>query len=202
MVSSTYRTNKISVIIPIFLIFLMIGALVGIIGNSILLNSSESVLDSNFVSSSQSKEFRIFKIVVSSILTLLFLLMVIFSFVEIFEPGNYKARIFTPKLDSWIEGIYNNFESWELLLILSNYIILPVGLATALIGGGEEFFILSGIFIVIVYFSYSQRIGTRKAIRAALPANKTISLVDLSKLISKDPKTVRKAIVHMVSFEN
>lgn len=180
----------------------MIGSLIGIIGNSLLLNSSVSGFDNDFSSASQSQEFRIFKIIVSSILTLVFLLMTIFTLIEIFEPDKYKAKLITPKLDNWLQNTYDNLESWELLLILSNFILLPVGIASSLIQGGAEYFIVSTISVAIVYFSYSQRIGTRKAIKAVLPTHKEISVRDLSKLISKDPKYVRKAIVQLVSFEN
>lgn len=200
--SSSSRADKLSIAIPILFTALMIGSLIGIIGNSLLVNSSESGFDTEFSSASQSKEFRIFKIVVSSILTLFFLLMTILSLVEILEPGDYHARIITPNVDNWLQSTYDNLESWELLLILSNFILLPVGIASALIQGGPEYFIVSAISVGIVYFSYSQRVGTRKAIRAALPTHKNISLSELSKLISKDPKYVRKAIVQLISFEN
>ncbi|MFV2014989.1 MAG: hypothetical protein ACC656_06155, partial [Candidatus Heimdallarchaeota archaeon] len=199
--SLSSRTNNISIAIPILFIALMIGSLIGIIGNSLLVNSSESGFDNNFSSSSQSKEFRIFKIIVSVILTSIFLLLTIFSLIEIIQPGDYRAKIITSKLDNWLLNTYDNLESWELLLILSNFILLPVGIATSLIQGGREYFIISAVSVVIVYFSYSQRIGTRKAIKAALPNHKKISLIDLSKLISKDLKYVRKALIHLASFE-
>lgn len=200
--SSYSRADRISIAIPIFFIALMIGSLIGIIGNSLLLNSSVSGFDSDFSSASQSKEFRIFKIVVASILTVVFLLMTIFTLIEVFEPEKYKARIITPKLDTWLQKTYENLESWELLLIISNYILIPVGIASSLIQGGPEYFVISAISLVIVYFSYNQRVGTRKAIRAVLPTHKEINIRDLGKLISKDPKYVRKAVIHLVSFEN
>lgn len=200
--SSYSKADRISIAIPIFFIALMIGSMIGIIGNSLLLNSSVSGFDNDFSSASQSKEFRIFKIVVASILTLVFLLMTIFTLIEIFEPDKYKAKLITPKLENWLQNTYDNLESWELLLVLSNFVLLPVGIASSLIQGGPEYFIVSAIFVAIVYFSYSQRIGTRKSIKAVLPTHKEISIRDLSKLISKDPKYVRKALVHLISFEN
>ena len=158
----------------------MIGSLIGIIGNSLLLNSSVSGFDNDFSSGSQSKEFRIFKIVVASILTVVFLLMTIFTLIEVFEPEKYKARLITPKLDTWLQKTYDNLESWDLLLIISNYILIPVGIASSLIQGGPEYFVVSAISLAIVYFSYNQRVGTRKAIRAVLPTHKEISISDLS----------------------
>ena len=105
-------------------------------------------------------------------------------------------------MENWLQNTYANLESWEFILILSNFILLPIGLATSLISDGSPYFVTSAITIVIIYFSYSQRIGTRRSIKAILPSQKSISLIDLSKLISKESKLVRKAIVHIVSFEN
>ncbi len=191
MAATFTKNEKISISIPIFFFLLMMGSIVGIIGNAILLESSV-----------ENEAIRIFKIVVAAIFTLVLLLAVIFSSIDIAEPGDYQAKIFTPRVDKWLQNTYDNLESWEFLLILSNYILLPVGLATSLISDGVPYFVTSGITIVIVYFSYSQRIGTRRAIKAVLPSQKTISLTELSKLISKENKIVRKAIMHLVSFEN
>ncbi|OLS29460.1 MAG: hypothetical protein HeimC2_00110 [Candidatus Heimdallarchaeota archaeon LC_2] len=191
MAASINKQNKISISIPIFLSLLLMGSIVGIIGNSILLGSS-----------SENEPIRIFKIVVAAIFTLVLLLAVIFSSIEIAEPDGYKAKIFTSKTDKWLQSTYNNLESWEFLLVLSNFILLPIGLATSLISDGSPYFVTSAITMVIIYFSYSQRIGTRKSVKAILPGQESISLTDLSKLISKESKIVRKAIVHLISFEN
>ena len=46
--SSLGRADKISIVIPILFTALMIGSLIGIIGNSLLVDSSESGFDNEF----------------------------------------------------------------------------------------------------------------------------------------------------------
>jgi len=191
--------KKYSLVVPVFFVLFTVASVISIVGNAVQLQSVEED------SSSNNNRTISFKIVVSAILTGLFASTAIFAFIEFFEPSvsgnNYKPRLLTQDFEKMLARIVERSESHEILLFIGAFILLPIGLASSLVSGENEQLIFSVIFIVIAYYTYNNRISTRSSIRRALPLNKEITLPELSRLLSKDQKTVRKALLHLISYE-
>ena len=197
-----FGEKKYSLIIPVFFVLLTVSATVSIIGNALSLNTSDGGIgiDQSVISNS-SQNTIIFKIVLSAILAALFLLLAIFGFIEVFEPDRYKARVLTRDLEESLVRIANRSESFEVLLVVTSFILIPIGLANALITNQSEQLIFALVFLVIAYYTYNRRISTREAIKRALPLNPEMDLTGLSSLVSKDKKYVRKALLYLISYE-
>ncbi|MHA2253191.1 MAG: hypothetical protein ACXAD7_22710 [Candidatus Kariarchaeaceae archaeon] len=186
---------KISVVIPIFSAFLIISAVVGIIGNAIPLENTDSFSPGN------SEEDYIIRTVISAILTVFFILTTVFTAYEVASPMKYEPKVITDELNAMMYNFTRKAESWEVLLATSSIIILPIGVAKSLLSYDPSYFFMGMIALAIPMYTYNSRMKLRETIRQFIPVNPEIKLRDFSNLISKDPKHVKKAVLYLISYE-
>ena len=194
------EVKRYSIGIPTMFLFLLISSIVSIIGASLKLNAA--IQSTNGYDATSNQPWLALRIVIASIFTVLFLLATILGFIEVGEPQNYKAKVLTKQFEARLQFSVENLETWELVLIMANYLLLPIGIAEALIYDSSGYIWMSFISIGIVLWSYNYRMGTRKAIKLVLPKEGEISLNSLSQIISRDQNRVKKSLMYLVTYEN
>ncbi len=187
---------RISAIIPVFTVFLLIASITGIVANGITLDTSD------ISEQSESDQISItIRIVLSSILTLLFLLLTIFATFEVLSPLNHKPIVLTSDVDQLMHNFSKKAESWELMMVISGIFFIPLGLGQSLIKGNAGYIIASCLLLIIPIYTYNNRIKIRESIRKILPTHSNINLNEFSRLIGRDRKNVKKNLLYLISFE-
>ena len=199
MSSASNEYQEIKLLLPLFFLLMTIASIIGIVSNSILLGTSD--LQDGGSDFQVDDAEKIIRIVTASLLAMIFLLISIFLFIEIGKPDDYTPRVMTAKVDKKIRVIEKNIESHEILLLVGAYILFPIGVGISLVSGGETALVFAGIFVIIAYYTYVTRTGLRENIRRTLVLQSSMSMDELSRIIGKDKRRVKKQLLYMISFE-
>ncbi|MHA2089898.1 MAG: zinc ribbon domain-containing protein [Candidatus Kariarchaeaceae archaeon] len=187
--------QKITIVIPVFLAFCFIASVFGIVGNALVLGGVDQQ------PSTSEEASAILRIVISSLLTLAFLLAIIFTSYEIVKPMNYKPRVITSEIDTHMSKFMRKAETWESLFVVAALFVFPIGLGDALIGGDFWLLPFGAALLGIPIYTYTTREKLRDSLRKILPSNNEIGLQELSRLLSKEAKKVKKEVLYLISFE-
>lgn len=140
-----------------------------------------------------------------SILTLLFLILAIFSWLEFtgITRNNpiFQDKIFgKSKLNKNIHTFFNNAEAIEIAGFNMAGLVFIMGMATLYTTG---YFVIVGAAVMLLFYnSYFSRVKIKLFLRVTLPKHSEISLKKLAKMIGQDRDRIQKALVELISLEN
>lgn len=185
---------QLHIAIPIFIIALFMGSLSSVITIGIQLGFSETVRSDLIVAE-----------VAASILTLVFLILTIISWLEFTgvtkNIPELKDIIFAKsRFNKNLHQFFAYGEAIEVGAVILGGLLFIIGVATLQINSALLF--VGGLFMGIAYNAYFSREKTKLLLRVTLPRYSTVSLKKLSKLIGKDRDKVRKALVELITLEN
>jgi hypothetical protein len=178
----------------------------------IVSNPSLSDLDNVYVNiniddessfSQAGQVVKIIAIVLSSILTFVFVVLSVYFWVEALGYEYYEPKVLTLNLERRLSQFVNKTQTWEQFLLSASLVLLPFGLADWLINELDSpipYLVI--LIVIVVYFSYNNRNRIYDAIRTILKQQREMSLTRLSELIDRDEKNTKSSLMDMIIYEN